>query len=205
MLEYETLESPFSREYLRALLVQHGFAITGDYVSVNGLFERETVDTVGKLLVQPEPVNYLLCKKVRAGEGALPVPDSRAPGLLRALWRVQGDWPTVPVAPSSPLELAFEVENAGDTLWLVSREALKGRVRLGVRVLDERAAIVDEVHGLPPLARAVGPGESVSLRLRRQAPARPGRYTLKLDLVDQDICWFEQRGSETLSLPFRVE
>src|SRR5207302_7289663 len=38
MRQYETLESPFSRDYLLSLLREHGFAVVGDYVSVNGLF-----------------------------------------------------------------------------------------------------------------------------------------------------------------------
>jgi hypothetical protein len=76
---------------------------------------------------------------------------------------------------------------------------------VGLRVVDERGAILEEVHGVPPLPRAVAPGEKVSLKLNWQAPCAPGIYTLKLDLVDQDICWFEERGSETLSLRFKVE
>jgi 2-polyprenyl-3-methyl-5-hydroxy-6-metoxy-1,4-benzoquinol methylase len=204
MLEYETLESPFSREYLRALLVQHGFAITGDYVSVSGLFEREMMNAEQMLLVQPAMVNYLLCKKVGTPEQAARIFDSREPHLLNARWSIIGEW-RERVAPSALLELSFEVENVGDTLWLVSRSPLKGTVRVGWRVVDERGAIVEEVHGLPPLARAVAPGERASLKLNWQAPVEPGRYTLKLDLVDQDICWFEQRGSAPLSLPFQVE
>jgi SAM-dependent methyltransferase len=204
MMEYETLESPFSRDYLRALLVQHGFAITGDYVSVNGLFEREMMNEGQMLPVQPEPVNYLLCKKVGARSGETRIFDSRAPRILRARWTILGEW-RERVAPLAPLELSCEVLNTGDTLWLVSRAALRGTVRVGLRVVDERGAIVDEVHGVPPLPRAVAPGEKVSLKLKRQAPRAPGVYTLKLDLVDQDICWFEQQGAEILSLPFQVE
>ncbi|HEV7860909.1 MAG TPA: methyltransferase domain-containing protein [Pyrinomonadaceae bacterium] len=204
MMEYETLESPFSRDYLRALLVQHGFAITGDYVSVNGLFEREMMNGEQRLLVQPEQVNYLLCKKVGPSEGETRIFDSREPRVLNARWTIIGDW-SERVAPSAQMELSFEVLNAGDTIWLVSRAALKGTVRVGLRVVDERGAIMDEVHGVPPLPRAVAPGEKVSLKLNWQAPRAPGAYTLKLDLVDQDICWFEQRGSETLSLQFQVE
>jgi SAM-dependent methyltransferase len=204
MLEYETLESPFSREYLRALLVQHGFAVTGDYVSVNGLFEREMLNEEQMLIVQPAAVNYLLCKKLGMMEGGGSIFDTREPHLLGARWTILGEWRGL-VAPLAQLELSFEVENTGDTIWLVSRAALKGTVRVGQRVIDERGAILDEVHGVPLLPRAVAPGEKVSLRLKRQAPQAPGAYTLKLDLVDQDICWFEQRGSAPLLLPFRVE
>src|SRR5205085_6095154 len=89
MRRYETLESPFSRDYPRTLLDEHGLAVVGDYVSVNGLFERDTLEGE-RLRVRPPDVNYLLCKKVVAEKGvpASSVPDSRQPGILCAQFRV---------------------------------------------------------------------------------------------------------------------
>lgn len=203
MRRYETLESPFSRDYLMRLLQEHGFAIVGDFVSVNGLFERELI-TERCLPIEPPAVNYLLCKKAAsllAAQGR--VPDSRAPGVLRARLAAQGEW-TEQVQPGEQLQLAFEVENTGDTLWLVSRTTLRGTVRLGVKILDDAGATIDEIHGRPPLPRALAPGESVRLMFKHPSPSAPGGYTLKIDLISQDICWFEQQGSEPLVLPFRV-
>ena len=42
------------------------------------------------------------------------------------------------------------------------------------------------------------------IKIEYKAPHRPGTYRLKLDLVDQQIAWFEQRGSEPLSIEFEV-
>ena len=98
----------------------------------------------------------------------------------------------------------FEVENIGDTLWLTSRHALRGTVRLAARILDEEGAIVDEVHGVPPLELPVAPNESVALSFERRAPDATGSYTLKIDLIDQGICWFEEQTSEPLVLQFQV-
>ena len=64
MQQYETLESPFARDYLLSLLRENGFAVVGDYLSVNGLFERETIDGDRLPLVETPAFNYLLCKKV---------------------------------------------------------------------------------------------------------------------------------------------
>lgn len=203
MQQYETLESPFSRDYLLRLLREHGFAIAGDFVSVNGLFERELIEGQSLPIEQPA-VNYLLCKKVSAlPASGKSVPDSRAPGILRARINVHGEW-TGRVQAGGQLQLNFEVENTGDTLWLVSRAALKGTVRCGVKILDETGATIDEIHGRPPLPRALAPGERVSLMLTHPAPLAPGNYKLKLDLISQDICWFEQHGSQPLVLPFKV-
>ena len=202
MREFETLESPFSREYLRALLDEHGFAVVGDFVSVNGLFERAALEG-DRLRVEPPEVNYLLCKKVSGDGPASRVPDSRAPGRLDARITTEGDWPAA-FAPGANVSASIGVENAGDTLWLTGHASRKGSVMLGVRVLDEAGGVAFERHGIPPLPRALAPGERVRLALEFPAPSAPGRYTLKLDFVAQHVCWFEQHGSEPLLLPFEV-
>lgn len=224
MREYETLESPFSREYLLSLLQEHGFAVVGDYLSVNGLFDRENLVDDRLLLHEPPAFNYLLCKKVSAGGGE--ILDSRNPGILRARITLAGqtmsssepreshapaDDPitfrsidNLILSPGEAIQLSLEIQNTGDTLWLVSRSAPKGTVRLGVKVLNDSDEVISEVHGSPPLPRALAPGEQVELTVTRPAPATAGRYLLKIDLLDQDICWFEQQGSPPLEVPFEV-
>ncbi|MDQ2854795.1 MAG: methyltransferase domain-containing protein, partial [Acidobacteriota bacterium] len=202
MEQYETLESPFARGYLLSLLKENGFAIVGDYLSVNGLFERETVERDCLPLVETPAFNYLLCRKVSATGGDLQ--NSRNPGLLNARISLDGEFVSH-LTGGQPVSLRIKVENTGDTLWLVSRTAPKGTVRLGVKVLDEDDRVIDEVHGSPLLPHAMVPGETIDLKIERPAPDAPGRYRLKIDLVCQDICWFEQRGSSPLVMEFVVD
>jgi len=201
MRQYETLESPFSREYLLTLLGEHEFAVVGDYVSVNGLFDRQTLSGDRLSLIETPAFNYLLCKKVSLRGGG--ILDSRNPGKLRARFTLPEELPSV-VVPGAAINLPIEIENTGDTLWLVSRAAPKGTVRLGVKILNEINEVIDETHGSPPLPLAVAPGEKIALKVNHPAPDRLGRYTLKIDLVCQDICWFEQQDSEPLVLAFEV-
>jgi 2-polyprenyl-3-methyl-5-hydroxy-6-metoxy-1,4-benzoquinol methylase/glycosyltransferase involved in cell wall biosynthesis len=205
MRRYETLESPFSREYLRGLLDEHGLAVVGDYVSVNGLFERDSVEDGGRLRVEPPEVNYLLCKKVvrEGGRRASAVPDSREPSRPAARMSFTEALPRE-VAPGAPMKATLQVENAGDTLWLVGSAERAGSCMLGARLTDESGAIVWERHGTPPLPRALAPGERVGLQFEMPAPRASGLYTLKLDLVAQHVCWFEERGSSPLVVTFRV-
>jgi 2-polyprenyl-3-methyl-5-hydroxy-6-metoxy-1,4-benzoquinol methylase len=204
MRNFGTLESPFSRDYLRALLDACGFAVVGDYVSVNGLFERDSLEG-GRLRVEPPPVNYLLCKKVTdtPGQTASSVPDTRKPSAPSARMSFPDGWPEE-VAPGSKTAAWLVVENAGDTLWLIGPAERAGSVMLGVRLYDEAGALVSERHGTPPLPRALAPGESAAVRLELKAPHAPGLYTLKLDMVAQHVCWFEERGSTPFTLSFRV-
>lgn len=222
MEEFETLESPFSPEYLRSLLDAHGLAVVGDFVSINGLFERETLRTqdatrdvaagtgddetrASYLAIVPEPVNYLLCKKVAEGARAASVPDSRQPGVLRARLALLEAWPDEVVAGGATLRAVVEITNAGDTLWLTGPATRRGAVTPAIRLFDEAGTVLSERHGVPPLPRAVAPGESVRLPVEEHAPETRGRYQLKIDLVAQHVAWFEQHGSEPLVLDFSVE
>jgi SAM-dependent methyltransferase len=204
MTEYGTLESPFDYGHLRQILDEHGFAVIGDYASVNGLFEREIIQD-DRLPLKNVPLNYhyLACKKVADGAAASTVPDSRAPGVLRARIALI-ERGAEQLASGAALDLELEIENTGDTLWLAGRETRTGVVMPGVRILDDLGTLVSEFHGEPPLPRAVAPGETVKLKIEHAAPRRPGKYTLKFDLVDQHVCWFEDAGSEAFTIKFEV-
>src|SRR5215471_11691237 len=204
MRRYGTLESPFSREYLHALLDENGFAVVGDYVSVNGLFERDLLSG-DRLRVQPPEVNYLLCKKVvtEKGERASSIPDSRDPGSLKARLEVLGA-PPGSLTPGESISIPVSIDNCGDTLWLTSQVVGPGVVMPAIRVFDQSGSLVTEFHGEPLLPHAIAPGETVRIKIDYQAPHRPGSYKLKIDLVDQQVCWFEQKGSQPLWIYFEV-
>jgi hypothetical protein len=40
--------------------------------------------------------------------------------------------------------------------------------------------------------------------LRIQSPPDPGRYTLAIDLVHEDVTWFSRAGVPALRIPVRV-
>jgi glycosyltransferase involved in cell wall biosynthesis/SAM-dependent methyltransferase len=209
MQQYGTLESPFSSDYLRELISANGFAVVGDYVSVNGLFEREMLegeggDRVLPLRTLPTDYHYLTCMKVTDGARATSVPDSRQPGILRAEFTLNGSLPQH-IGAGDKLELALTVKNVGDTLWLSGQTVRSGVVMPGVRIIDARGEIVTELHGHPMLPHAVPPGQTVGFGVQLVAPAAPGTYTVRIDLVDQHVCWFEERGSQPLVLSFEVQ
>ncbi|MGH9967891.1 MAG: methyltransferase domain-containing protein [Pyrinomonadaceae bacterium] len=204
MREFKTLESPFESQYLRRLLDEHGFAIVGDYVSVNGFFEREMLEgdhlPLSKL---PTNHNYLICKKVCEGAAASTVPDSRNPNVLAVRFSLPVPVPNR-VGAGAAFAVPLAMENTGDTLWLTGQTVRAGIVMPAVRIFDDKGTLVDEFHGEPLLPRAVAPGETAKIKIEYVAPRRPGAYTMKIDLVNQHVCWFEQQGSEPLVLRFDV-
>lgn len=200
MERFETLEAPFTRDYLLELLKQYDFAVAGDYTAVLGLVERDSFEGNTLRFVERPAFSYLLCKKIDTKMKR----DSKAPGELRAGLSLASAWDEI-VTGESQLEFALDIENIGDTLWLVSREPLPGRVRLGLKIFNSSGELVEEIHGSPRLQTAMAPGEKVTMQVSLKTPRKTGRYQLKVDLVDQDISWFEQHGSKPLVLAFTVE
>jgi hypothetical protein len=74
-----------------------------------------------------------------------------------------------------------------------------------VKILNARATLIREFHGEPPLPHSVAPGETVRLKFRTPAPQQNGEYVVKVDLVDQHVCWFEDVGSQPLRFEFNVD
>jgi glycosyltransferase involved in cell wall biosynthesis/SAM-dependent methyltransferase len=198
MQQYETLESPFDREYIRQLLTKNGLAVIGDYVSINGLFER------GSSEFQSPEVNYLLAKKVvtTPGLAATTVTNScESVGLTAAMHCKPFN---AIVSPGALIQADVNVENTGSALWLVGPADRKGAVMLALRLYDEHGQLMWERHGTPPLPRALAAGEKVTLPMSFKAPFSQGTYTLKLDMLAQHVCWFEQNGSTPVSVTFAV-
>ena len=207
MEKYQTLESPFSSDYLRALIDQNGFAIVSDYVSVNGLFDRNRLtgdegDLSLPLRALDTDYHYFTCMKVTDSGPGSNVPDSRHPGTLcaRILARTT---PPRSVAAGGKFKLPITFINVGDTLWLTGQTVRNGLVMPAVKIMDENETVASEHHG-PLLPRAVAPGRSLTLDLSITAPREPGRYSVKIDLVDQNVSWFEEKGSEPLVFAIEV-
>jgi SAM-dependent methyltransferase len=60
---------------------------------------------------------------------------------------------------------------------------------------DGTMAIFDDARARLP--RAIKPGESFEVPLKVQAPGEPGEYLLEVDLVQEFVCWFAEKGSST--------
>jgi demethylmenaquinone methyltransferase/2-methoxy-6-polyprenyl-1,4-benzoquinol methylase len=92
------------------------------------------------------------------------------------------------------------VRNTGDTIWLGGGHQT-GHVLLGLHLLDsDRTPLRLDVcrTPLPPLVR---PGESVELSVDCVLPDASTPYVVKLDLVDEGVCWFEDAGSSPVYAP----
>jgi hypothetical protein len=54
------------------------------------------------------------------------------------------------------------------------------------------------------LLRPVLPGESASVPLSIRTPSKPGDYNLRIELIQELVQWFADRGADTITLPVHV-
>lgn len=71
------------------------------------------------------------------------------------------------------------------------------------RHADGSTAVADDGRAYLPVT--LHPGESADVALVVQAPAIEGEYELEIDLVQERVCWFAERGSPTARVAIRVQ
>ncbi len=120
--------------------------------------------------------------------------DTRAPGTLGAEIR--------PGLARRGRGLTGEVElvNTGDTLWLAGPPGGDGQVRLGVQLLAADGRLLVRDFARVALEADVPPGGVARVWVALDLPDESAPVELKLDLVAERVCWFEDRGSRAVHL-----
>ena len=105
------------------------------------------------------------------------------------------------------VSLRVEVENAGDATWpCLGQSDGSLRVLLGghfARPEDKYYWRHDAMR--TALSHDLDPGQRVTLKAWLKLPEDNGDYLLELDMVEEHVCWFRQRGSEAAVVRCRVE
>jgi SAM-dependent methyltransferase len=97
--------------------------------------------------------------------------------------------------------LRVSVENAATAPWPAgSRDDGRYRVQVGNRWLDAAGRVVVANDGRTPLPHDLAPGRKATVFLEVTAPTRDGACQLEIDMVQEHVAWFQERGSR----PMRV-
>jgi hypothetical protein len=114
------------------------------------------------------------------------------------------DTPTA-MLPGHTYEVNLSVQNAGILTWPAGGE---NPVRLGFHWYDEAGEPVIQPpeydYRAPLLEDVTFANTAVFSQALVTAPEEPGQYTLKWDLVHEDLTWFADQGSATLDVSISV-
>ena len=198
--EYNTLESPFDHDELKAYLKNIGFNDIKEYIEINGFFEKSSTELsrLTNRFVSPYDMNILICQMGKAN-----LPD------VNAVWRadisLKSHMESVEKSQKC-LELTFNIKNIGDSTWKNDSDLKIGSVALGAKLYSPEGYLVEELLGRTPLPKIVYPGESVELTVHYPLSGFDvkGEYRLAFDLVLQGYFWFEQKGSKPLKITTHV-
>ena len=114
--------------------------------------------------------------------------DSTVPGTLRAEIR-----PRI-VRQGAAVSGVVTIRNSGNTVWL--KGETQGHVRLGIQLLDPSRTLLARDFTRASLPGHVEPDQTVDVAINITLSDAVTPYVLKLDLVDEDVCWFEDVGSK---------
>lgn len=199
MNQFGTLEKPFDQPELFAILKEVGFVNIQAYEPVNLIVKREEGEIIPPLRNSMVPMtNTVVARK----PGNLY--DSKFPHLLKATISIDKESIPKIVFPGTVLQLEVSLKNEGDTLWLSDPNSTTGFVTVGTKLLDEKRQLLSDGLERSNLPYNLPPGQKIALTHHFTAPTKPGLYWIKLDLVDEQVTWFEDDGSQPLIFSIQV-
>jgi hypothetical protein len=96
------------------------------------------------------------------------------------------------------IKARVQCENTGQSTWLSKPRPFGGYVTFGVKLLTPAGRLLDDTQGRQFLSQDVPPGSSIEVvsevSLER---LEVGRYRILFDMVNEQVNWFQHKGSET--------
>jgi SAM-dependent methyltransferase len=124
-------------------------------------------------------------------------------GAFRA--RLTAHTDSVTAQAGELMTLTVRVENQSPHLWpALSDGHGRFQIKLANHWLHHNEAMLQRDDGRCPLPHDLPPGGHADLMLGVRAPDRDGDYWIELDLVQENINWFAERGSPTARVACRV-
>jgi hypothetical protein len=117
----------------------------------------------------------------------------------RAEIDVNGPLPALPVIArrGKPATLRARVKNASTRDFPAQASYGRRLVRLGAQLCGPDGTLINRDYERAWLPGNLPGGQTADIPMKITAPEKPGRYTLKFDLVSEGIDWFEASGSPT--------
>ncbi len=103
--------------------------------------------------------------------------------------------------------IQVKVQNASGVAWKVRGGEADNKyyIAIGNRWLEaDGQTLVNNMDGRYGLPNNLKPGEEMEAPLQITAPKNPGEYILDVDLVQEQVAWFHDKGSETAKFKITV-
>jgi SAM-dependent methyltransferase len=193
MEQYGTLEAPFDSEYLVEVIERAGFVEIRRLVEIDALYDvagiRAARDNVTSLLRYPGTNTIIALNPVAAELAGLPP--------FRASIEAVGPWEER--SGGRVLARRIRVTNAGRSHWTIGRSFPfpMGSVTVGAYAGSGRHR-VEMPRGILP--NALGHGDSAEVEIIVPRDLVDGQAEVVVDLVREQVSWFEAEGSQPLVL-----
>jgi 4-amino-4-deoxy-L-arabinose transferase-like glycosyltransferase len=118
---------------------------------------------------------------------------------------VTAENPPVTLEPGEKTTLSVIVKNVSDATWQAVGESDGSyAVTLRNRWLSADGTVLKDHDGQARLPYDLEPGDTAGVSLEITAPKTPGEYVLELDVVQERVSWFSDKGSQPLRLRLKV-
>jgi hypothetical protein len=99
--------------------------------------------------------------------------------------------------------IQVKVKNASDVPWYARGGEVNTNpdnrfyIAAGDRWLKPDNTLVTNMDGRYGISKDLKPGEETEVPLQITAPKEPGDYLLEVDLIQEQVAWFSDKGSQT--------
>lgn len=103
-----------------------------------------------------------------------------------------------------------KIKNISDVKWWArggptnTRSDNKFYIAAGNRWLKPDGSLLTNMDGRYGIGKDLRPGEETEVPLTITAPAQPGDYILEVDLLQEQVAWFSDKGSPTAKTKITV-
>jgi len=103
-----------------------------------------------------------------------------------------------------------KIKNASNEMWWARGAPVNTRtdnrfyIAAGDRWLKADGSLMTDMDGRYGIGKDLKPGEETEVPLAITAPKDPGDYTLEVDLLQEQVAWFREKGSPTAKTKITV-
>ncbi|MCC6861887.1 MAG: methyltransferase domain-containing protein [Bryobacterales bacterium] len=148
----------------------------------------------------PAPAGALLSKLAGLFRGWAAGPSAVRQSLPGGAFRaeISAGASSLTVPAGSRLSVEAVVRNRGAVSWpSLGRAGRACQVHLGNHWLNGSGKVILFDDARACLPHDVGPGDTARVTIELSAPNRPGTYVLELDMVQEGVAWFKDKGSRS--------